>query len=85
MKDKGLVYQKIEGSHMVGYFDSNYADDLNMRRSFTGYVFTLGRGPISYRSMLQGMVALYTTEVEYIAVAEAVKEALWLLGLIGDL
>ena len=35
--------------------------------------------------MFQGVVALFTTEAEYIAVTEGVKEALWLLVLVGDL
>lgn len=46
-KIEGLMYQKIEQSHMVRYVDSDYTDDLNKWRSSTGYVFTLGRGPIS--------------------------------------
>lgn len=49
------------------------------------YVFTLGRGPISWRSILQGVVAFSNTKVEYIAITDAVKEALWLWGLVGDL
>ena len=35
--------------------------------------------------MLQGAVALSTTKAEYIAVTDAVKETLWLQGLVGDL
>ncbi|KAM7469095.1 hypothetical protein LguiA_007278 [Lonicera macranthoides] len=84
-KNKGLVYQRTEGSIICGYVDSDYAGDLDKRRSTTGYVFTFSGGPISWRSMLQGVVALSTTEAEYIAATEAVKEALWLRGLIGDL
>ncbi|MCI72127.1 aspartyl-tRNA synthetase, partial [Trifolium medium] len=35
--------------------------------------------------MLQSTVELSTMEVEYMAVAEGVKEALWLRGVLDDL
>ena len=35
--------------------------------------------------MIQSVVVLSTTEAEYIAVMETVKEAVWLHSLIGDL
>ena len=65
--------------------DVEYARDLNDRRSTTGYVFTLAGGLICWRSMIQSLVALSTTESEYMAVAEAAKEALWLTGLVKEL
>jgi hypothetical protein len=48
-------------------------------------VFTLAKGPVSWRSTLQSTVALSTTEAEYIAITKAFKEAIWLYGLIEDL
>jgi hypothetical protein len=69
----------------VGYVDADYAWDLDDRRSITGYVFTLAGGPICWKSMIQSTVAMPTTEVEYMAVAEAAKEALWLTGLVKEL
>lgn len=68
-----------------GFVDSDYAGDLDRRRSTTGYVFNIHGAPVSWRSMLQATVALSTTEAEYMAMAEGVKEALWLWGLLGDL
>ena len=60
--------------------DADYAGEVDDRRSTTGYVFTLSGGPICWKSTLQSIVAMSTTEAEYMAVAEAAKEALWLKG-----
>eukprot|EP00253_Pinus_taeda_P034717 PITA_34717 len=60
------------------------AGDLDKRRSTSGYVFTLVGGAISWMSKLQKIVALSTTEAEYIAASHACKEAVWLKGLLGE-
>ena len=85
--DFGLVFQKEDslGQFAIGYVDSDYAGDLDKRRSTTGYVFTLARAPVSWKSTLQSTVALSTTEAEYMALTEAVKEAIWLQGLLVEL
>ena len=85
--DVGLIFEKDDmvGQHVVGYCDSDYAGDLDKRRSTTGYVFTLAKTPTSWKSTLQSTVALSTTEAEYMAITEAVKEAIWLQGLLDDL
>ena len=69
----------------MGYVDADYARDLDDRRSTIGYMFTLGRGPIFWKSMVQSLIALSTIESEYMAVAKAAKEALWLAGLVKEL
>ncbi|GJZ17424.1 retrovirus-related pol polyprotein from transposon TNT 1-94 [Tanacetum coccineum] len=61
-----------------GYVDSDYAGDLDGSKSTTGYVFTLCGGTVSWVSKLQSVVAMSTTEAEYVAVAQASKEAVWL-------
>ncbi|CAL2257919.1 unnamed protein product [Prunus armeniaca] len=73
------------GQCVVGYMDFNYAGDLDKCRSTTFFLFTLAGGPVSWRSTLQFTVALSTTEVEYMAVTEAIRGAIWLQGLIDDL
>lgn len=83
--DLGLKFEKSEDSLVTGYVDSDYAGDLDKQRSTTGYVFTMAKGPVSWRSILQSTIALSSTEAEYMAVTEAVKEAIWLQGLVTDL
>ncbi|KAH9717217.1 hypothetical protein KPL71_021741 [Citrus sinensis] len=83
--DVGLLFKKDCGQQCVGYCDSDFAGDLDKRRSTTGYIFTLGGGPVSWRSILQSTIALSTTEAEYMAAIKAVKETIWLKGLLGDL
>ena len=48
-----------------GYVDSNFAGDLEKRKSTTSYMFTIGKGAVSWVSKLQSVVLLSTTEAEY--------------------
>jgi len=63
--------------HLLGY-DSDFVGDVHSRKSTTSYVFTLRSRAVSWVSRLQKIVALSTTEAEYIAVTEACKEMIWL-------
>jgi len=67
------------------FVDSDYAKDINNRGSISGYVFTLGSCAISWKAQLQSTVALSTTEAEYMAITEGLKEAIWLKGLLDEL
>ncbi|GJU28472.1 retrovirus-related pol polyprotein from transposon TNT 1-94 [Tanacetum coccineum] len=70
---------------VTGYVDSDYAGDLDGSKSTTGYVFTLSGGTVSWVSKLQSVVAMSTTEAEYVAAAQASKEAVWLKMLLEEL
>ena len=69
----------------MGYVDSDFAGDLDKRRSQTGFVFILGGCTVNWKATLQNVVALSTTEAEYTAAAEAFKEAIWLKGMVSEL
>ena len=69
---------------LIGYVDANYGGDRDNRKSTTSFYFTLGSNCISWKSNLQSVVALSTTESEYIAVCDAFKEAVWLQGLLKE-
>ncbi|KAK3036842.1 hypothetical protein RJ639_031320 [Escallonia herrerae] len=68
-----------------GFVDSNYAGDLDSRRSTSGYILTFCGGPICWKSVLQSTTTLSTTDGEYMALTEVAKEALWLKGLVEEL
>ena len=76
--DTRLCFKKKGDFVIKGYTDSDYNGDLDQRRSTSGMVFTAGGNSISWRSSLQKVVALSTTEAEYIALSDAVKEGVWL-------
>ena len=62
----------------VGYTDSDFQTCKDSRKSTSGSVFLLGGGTIVWRSVKQGCTADSTMEAEYVAAAEASKEAVWL-------
>src|SRR5713101_6860279 len=70
---------------LQGYVDADMAGDKDNRRSTTGYVFTVGGTAVSWISKLQLVVALSTTEVEYVAATEASKEMIWLQRFMEEL
>ena len=81
----GIKFErKQEEACVAGFVDSDFAGDLDRRRSTTGFVFTCGGGPVSWKANLQEVTALSTTEAEYMALTEASKEAIWLNGLAGQ-
>ena len=69
----------------VGYTDSDFMSDKDSRKSTSGYVFMLGGGAISRRSIKQECTADSTSEAEYVAACEAAKEAVWLKRFLMEL
>ena len=70
---------------LIGYSDSDWAGDLDDRKSVSGYMFKLCGAPISWRSKNQTSVALSTAEAEYVALFIATQEAVWLKQLLFEL
>ncbi|GJV77649.1 hypothetical protein Tco_1509233 [Tanacetum coccineum] len=87
LANPGLVYGRDQGKHVDvdGFVDADYAKDLDKGRSMTGYVFMVHGCVVSWKATLQHVVALSTTEAEYMALTKAVKESIWLKGLLIEL
>ena len=82
--DYALCFKKSDLG-LEGFVDADMAGDVDGRKSTTGYVYTLGGTVVSWVSKLQKIVALSTTEAEYVAVTEASKEMIWLQSFLEEL
>ena len=69
--DHGILYKKGESTEFVGFSDTDWAGDINDRKSTSGYLFQMSGGAITWRSKKQECVALSTAEAEYVALASA--------------
>ena len=70
---------------LSAFYDSDYAGNVDTRRSTSWYLLFLNNGPISWYSKRQKSVALSATEAEYIAMCEASTEITWMRHFLRDI
>lgn len=75
----------MDGFKLVRHLDSDYDGDTKNGVFTQGYLMSLGSAAISWRSRMQTVPTYFTTEVEYVAAADATKEIVWLRKLLEDL
>lgn len=80
-----LTYRCGVSVPLLGFADANFAGDLSTRRSTGGYVFMYQGAAISWRSKLQPIVTLSSTEAEYVALCSAVQEVVYLRRLFASI
>ena len=74
-----MIYGGQEGELVIsGYTDAGFQSELDDFRSHYSFVFCLNGDSVSWRSSKQDTVADSTTEAEYIAASDEVKEAVWI-------
>jgi len=84
-KNKGLKLRPEDTDdkwRIKAYSDADFAGDKETRISVTGYVIYFMNVPICWRSRGQKGVTLSTTEAEYVACSEVVKELLFIVYLL---
>lgn len=82
----GLVYHR--GSRdltIIGYSDSDLADDIDDMRSTRGMSFYLNECLISWSSLKHKTMTLSSCEGEFMATIASACHALWLRSVMGEL
>lgn len=69
----------------VAYADADWANDGVGRKSTSGYLLLFNGAPVSWHCSLQSVVALSSTEAEYVALAECSREVIYMRGVLGDM
>ena len=89
----GLKFSPLFTKSLEVYVDASFAGDWNSAwneeptsvMSRTGYLIKYGNCPIIWCSKLQSEIALSTTESEYIALSQSLRDALPLVELLREL
>lgn len=84
--DFGIRFVRVGDSlKLVAYSDADFAGDKDTRRSTSGFILKVGETPVVWGAHKQNLVALSTTESEYIAASQTVKEVIWIKRLMEGL
>jgi len=94
-QDKGLIMKPndkgmecwVDAAHATEWSNKTARDDPNTARSRMGYLITYGGCPMHWASKMQTEITLSSTEAEYIALSQAMREVIpimWLLQEASD-
>jgi len=93
-RDKGIILKPtLEGNQFQVWVDADFLglwnketapDDPSTARSRTGFVITYAGCPVSWISKLQTEVAHSSTEAEYVALSQALRDAIPMMALLQE-
>lgn len=81
----GILYKREGQETLLAYSDSDYAGDLDDRKSTSGYVFNVSSAAVAWSSKKQPVVSLSTTEAEFIVAAASACQSVWMQRVLGKL
>jgi hypothetical protein len=87
LKGTANFQMKIEKGKegIVAYCDADWGSDCDKRRSCSGYTIKWGGNTVIWTSKRQPIVALSSTEAEYIALSTCTCDVLWVIQLMNEL
>ena len=83
MDTKGL--ECFVDADWAGNWHEDFSDDPGCANSRTGYLITYAGCPLIWASKMQSLIALSTTEAEYIALSTALREVIHLMHLLDEI
>ena len=84
-KDEKLyMYDTKDSIPLIAFADSDWAEDRETRKSISGVICKIFGASVSWSSRKQNIVSTSTTESEFYAISEAVKEIQWLKNILKD-
>lgn len=92
-RDRGLVFRPDSNRGLECFVDADWAgswtDDSShdplSAHSRTGFVIMYAGCPIVWKSTMQSLVSLSSTEAEYIALSSALREVIGIINLLNEL
>nr|GEX95851.1 retrovirus-related Pol polyprotein from transposon TNT 1-94 [Tanacetum cinerariifolium] len=80
-----LYYKKDKSQKLRVFTDSNYARDLEDRKSTFGYICLFNGAAICWSSPKHKVITLSTTEAEYVAATTCACHCVWLTDFLEEL
>lgn len=81
-----LQFKKNPNKRLVSaYCDSDWGSEIDERKSRSGFVILMAGGAVSWLSKKQSIVALSSTEAEYISLSSTVRELIWIAQLLKEI
>jgi len=92
-RDKGTIIRPNRKQELEVYVDVNFAGDWlpdygngeDTARSRHGYIIQYSNCPILWKSQLQGEITLSSTELEYTGISYALRDAIPIMQLLGEM
>jgi hypothetical protein len=73
-----ITFDGSSNAGLIGYSDSDWAENKDDRHSTTGFVYFMANAPVAWVSRQQKTVALLSTEAECMALSDASRQCAWL-------
>ena len=81
----GIHYKKGGDGELLAFTNSDYAGDMEDRKSTFGYVFLMSSSVVSWCSKKQPIVTLSTTKAEFVAATICACQGVWMKRILKEL